>query len=712
MDYISFARDIIRYVGGVDNIESVFHCVTRLRFVLIDHSKILEKEMRTDERIIGIHNSNIQFQLIIGDYVDDLFIVFEEEKERREYYMKDYRQMASKIIDGVGGISNIEDAIHCVTRLRFTLKDDTKANANKVKSVDGVMDVQNHGGQYQVIIGTDVEKVYHEVHNKLGNKADSGNQEPTKKGNQINKVLDIFSSIIVKPMYAIAGAGILRGFLFMFVSLGWLDSSSSTYIFLNMIGDCTMYFMPFMLAVSAAKKFKTNEYLAMAIACVMFAPTYVATLSSGAETTLSIFGLVVPTANYGSSIIPIIVAVWLMSHINRFLEKVVPKVLGLFITPLLVLLIMVPLTMLAIGPLGVWLGDGLAEVLQILFDKAPWVAGIIIGGVRPLLVIVGMHHAIRPITYQQLATYGYNLISPLNFISTMAQATSCFACYFITKNKEEKALALSSAASGYLGITEPALYGVILKLQRPLIATVIGGGIGGAYVAMMGVSSTTHAMSSVFTIPIFFGEKFIHLLIGLGISTVITFVLTIILGASDSYRREEAEKLKQEDRIQTKEIFADGKIKIVSPVKGTLIPLENVDDVAFSKKEMGDGVGIIPTDGKIFASCDGKIKMIFATKHAIGIETKEGAEILMHVGINTVNLNGEGFKCFVEEGQMVNKGDLLLEVDLQYLEDQQVDPTVVLLVTNLNKFQIYFMIDKARQVKVGDEVMYVTNAGN
>lgn len=608
------------------------------------------------------------------------------------------QDLAKKIITFVGGDENINSLTHCVTRLRFNLKNESKAQTKELEELDGVMGVQRQGGQYQVIIGGKVGKVYAEIIKMLPRLDDYDGQEETsgEKDSLLNRLINTLSAILVPSLAPIVGGGMLKGFLFMLTSLEWADPESGTMFVLNMTGDAMFYFFPFLLAVSSARRFKTNEYMALSLAGVLMYPTLLNVALAGEMTNVQFFGfLPVPVVNYSSSILPIILAVWLLSYVYRFFEKVIPSMITVIFTPLLTLLLMVPVMLVVLAPIGFYVGEYIAQGIEALINFSPLVSGFVIGASRPLLVLMGMHHAIRPITQQQIATYGYSTMGPMNFMSTMAQATAAFAIYFLISNKKMKQVALSSTVSGYLGITEPALYGVLVKYKAAFVGASLGGGIGGAVGALLGAKSMAPVMPSVLSIPVFLNDGAAGFIIGLFVTLIATFLITFLLAKS---------VLKIDDQLETSKVKEGQIVKgqnvvtIGAPVSGTVYPISDVADQTFSKELVGKGIAIMPDEDRIISPVDGTVTIAFKTKHAIGLTTKEGVELLIHVGLDTVELEGEHFELLCKQGQTVHIGTPLIQFDRKKISELGYDISVIVVVTNSDEYLSVLALDDQRKI--------------
>lgn len=617
----------------------------------------------------------------------------------------DFKKLAADILENIGGEKNVQNVTHCATRLRFHLVDDSKANKEAIENLKGVFSVVNKSGQFQVIVGNDVPNVYKELV-KLGNFSSSAPVKEEKKKFKLTDLFDIISSIFVPVVPALAGCGLLKGILSLLTTFGLLDTASQTYIILSIVGDAGFYFLPMMLAYTSAQKFKANPFYAVVMASVMLHPNLSVLFES--KEAIHFLGLPVTVAKYASSVIPIILIVWVMSYVQRFFEKYVPKAVKLIVVPLCTFLIMVPVALIVLGPLGTIVGDALAGAILFLDGKVSWLIPTIIGGLTPLMVMTGMHYSLFPGVFQQMATVGYQTIFPGMVVSNLCQGAASLAVALKAKNKELKELAFSVGVTALLGVTEPALYGVTMKLKRPLYAVLAGGAAGGFYMGLTGVRAFAPNGASILQIGVYIGgdgfSNVINLLIGVVIGFVITFILTLILGFEDSDKEKSVEKVEkaEEKKLETK----SAKTVISSPLNGELVALNTVNDETFASEVMGKGVAIIPADGKVVSPVDGEISALFGTNHAIGLTSKEGVEVLIHIGIDTVELNGEGFTAHIKQGDKVKKGDLLVEFDLDFIKEKGYDPTTMMIITNSANY-LEFIPAKETHLKQGDKALVV-----
>lgn len=615
------------------------------------------------------------------------------------------KQLAKDILSLVGGKENVGSVTHCYTRLRFNLKNNDLPEKEKIESLDGVISVQIQSGQFQVVIGNEVGKVYKEIE-KQGDfnsgESDNDTQEQEKKGNIIGRFFEVIASIFTPIIPAIAGAGLVKGILGLVTTFNWASEDSDIVAILNIVADSVFYFLPFFLAVSAARKFKTNEFIALALAGGLMYPTLIEgaqAIAEGGATGLSLFGLPMPFMDYSSTVIPIIISVWLLSYVYKWVDAAMPSAVRIIFTPTIVLLIMIPFQLVAIGPLGSYLGIGLADGITWLFEHAGILAGGILGATRPLLVIVGMHYGLMPIAIQNIAVLGFDYLVPVFLMANMGQAAAALAVFIKTKNKDLKTIAASSTVSAFLGITEPAMYGVNLRLKKPFIAALIGSGIGGAFITGFGVTASAFVLPGLTSLPVFSGPRFIYLIIGLIITIAVTMVLTFVLGFKDMESKKEkteAPTAKDEQQPASKEAIVN------SPLEGNIIPLQEVSDPTFAEGLLGKGIAVEPTNGEVVAPFNGTIESLFQTKHAIGLRSEQGLELLIHIGLDTVNLEGKYFEAHVEQGQAVKQGDLLITFDIDKIKDAGYPTVTPVIVTNSSDYQDIHPNDQAAQAKQGE----------
>lgn len=597
----------------------------------------------------------------------------------------DYKRTASEIIDLVGGEKNITNLIHCITRLRFNLNDDSIADKNKaeIEAIDGVMGVNRSGTQFQVIIGNDVIKVFDEI-NKIAN-INTGNSDGNKKtkGKGIGSVFDVISGTFAPILPAITGAGMIKAILAILLTFHWISDKSQAYIIMNAIGDGAFYFIPFLVAFSAAKKFGSNQFVAVSIAGAIMHPSITALLSSGKP--VHFIGLPVTAVTYASSVIPILLAVWIASYVEKWTDRVTPSMVKLIIVPTITLLVMVPITLIAVGPLGVFIGSGLSKGVTFLYAHTGIFAGLLLGGTFSLIVMTGMHYAFLPIVVGNLSTKGYDTILPAMFMANMGQAGAAFAVFLKSKNKSFKSLALSVSMTALMGVTEPAMYGVNMRLKKPFIGALVGGAVGGAYYALMAVKLyVIPSNAGLPGIPFFIGDTFVYALIGFPIAFIAGTIAAYFIGFEDVEVKED----KKEEKVvnEVKNVDQNRIQEVVSPIKGKVVPLVDVKDATFSSEALGKGIAIEPQEGKVVSPVNGVVTTLFRTKHAIGITSENGIEILIHVGMDTVKLDGEFFTAHISQGDVVKAGDLLVEFDLEKIKEAGYEVTTPIVITNSTNY--------------------------
>ncbi|MFP3886097.1 beta-glucoside-specific PTS transporter subunit IIABC [Priestia filamentosa] len=612
-----------------------------------------------------------------------------------------HQELAREIIKNIGGQENISDLYHCATRLRFTLKNNDKANRNTIEKLEGIIAVTESGGMFQVVIGNNVAPVHDAIieQTDLGkNQSDSSND---KKGNVFERFIDLLSGIFSPVLGLLAASGLIKGLNFLLGNFGVLDTTSGTYRILAAAGDSFYYFLPILLAITAARKFKVNHFLAVALAGGLIYPDLVNALN--AEESLSFLGIPVVLAKYSSTVIPIILAVWVLKYVEGFLKRILHESIRNLLTPFFSLIIMLPLTLIVIGPVAIYTSSLLASGYLYLYNLSPIISGIILGASWQILVMFGLHWGFVPVMLNNITIHGRDSISAMIGPSVAAQTGASLGVFFKTKNKKLKSLSLSAFIAGLLGITEPAVYGVTLKLKRPFIIACITGAIGGGIAGGFGSSAIAVVQKSVLTIPVV-AYGMLGYIIAYVFAMVSACILTIIIGFKDEV--EEDQSLKQEnsiDETSTDQTAIKREI-ISSPLTGSTRPLSEISDPVFATEAMGKGIAIVPEDGKVYSPIDGTVTMAFPTKHAYGLTTNAGGEILIHIGLDTVKLNGEGFTSYVETGSQVKKGDLVAEFDLEKLKQLGFDITTPIVVTNSNKYLDVLPTNK-KQIIQGEETL-------
>lgn len=619
----------------------------------------------------------------------------------------DYKQLGRDLLPLVGGADNISKLTHCATRLRFEFCDRSKVDEEKIKATPGVISVVEKGGQFQVVVGNDVPITYRVLINEMGGTAGkasadgSGKEEsgPKEKSSIVANIISAISTTFTPVIPALIGGGMIKAVLSILVLLG-LDDSSSTYALLNLISDAAFYFMPVLLAYGASIKFECNPVLAMTLACALLHPTWTGMVSAGEA--VDFFHIPVMLVDYSSSVIPIILSIWVMSYVEKFAEKYTPSIIKFFLKPLIVLFISAPIAMIIIGPFGSFLNTLIESGANAINARASWLLPMLMGAFQPFLVLTGTAWAMTPIATVQISSLGYEIVNgPGMLASNIAQGGATLAVALKTKNKQLKQLASSSGFTAVMGITEPCLYGVILPLKKPFIASMIGGGIGGVYAGISGLVRYAFVSPGLAALPAFIGANpmnIVHAVITCVISFAAAFAAAWVMGFDDGEKKETEKEAGKETEKKEKKT---GNKRVSAPINGTVLPLEQVNDAVFSQKILGDGIAIIPEEGKVFSPVNGTVSALFETKHAIGITSEDGVELLIHIGIDTVNLQGKYFTAHVQAGAKVKTGDLLISFDQEAIKNEGYDTVTPVLVANIAEFTS-LDIQKKEKIKAGE----------
>lgn len=592
------------------------------------------------------------------------------------------KELSSKILELVGGESNVNSVFHCATRLRFQLKDRDKADKDALQKTPGIITVVESSGQFQVVVGNNVGPVYEKMieGTSIGNADASKKDESSEKNTILGKAVDIISSIFSPTLGALAGAGLLKGLVALFLFLKWLDASSGTYLVLNAASDSVFYFLPIFLAVTASRKFKTNMFVSVAIAGALVYPAVIAAVS--APDKLTFLGIPMVLMNYSSSVIPIILAVWVQSYVEKWFNSFVHSSVKNILVPMLSLVIVIPLTFLVFGPIGSMISSGLATGYGWIYNLSPLLAGAVAGAFWQVFVIFGVHWGFVPVILSNIAEVGYDTMLPMLTAAILAQAGAVLGVFLKTKDTQLKALAGSSVVASVFGITEPAIYGVTLKLKKPFIYACIAGAVGGAIIGSGGAQAVAFALPGLLALPTYIGTGFLSAIIGLVVAFVLALVIVMVLGFKDSVQEQAAPKEETPASTPVQESTLLKKEIIESPLQGAVKPLESLPDEAFASGAMGQGIVIEPSEGRLTSPVNGTITTVFPTGHAIGITSDEGAELLIHVGVNTVRLKGKHFEKQVQEGDRVEKGQLILLFDIEQIQAAGYVTSTPVIVTN------------------------------
>jgi PTS system beta-glucosides-specific IIC component len=586
-----------------------------------------------------------------------------------------YEMLAMNIIKNVGGKENINSLTHCVTRLRFQLKDEAKANDDLIKNLDGIVTLIKSAGQYQVVIGNHVPEVYDEINSQIG--VSEQISDDSSKPSGIGATLIDFISGVMLPIFPVLTAsGMLKGVLAIISFFGWLNNESGLYLLMSSVSDAIFLFFPVMLGYTSAKKLKFDPFVGAVIGAGLIYPTL-----QGAD--LNILGISV-NVSYTNTVLPIILSTILASFVYKWLMKVVPDVIKSFVVPMVTIGLITPLGFMLIGPAANTISDWLVAIIMGIYSFSPIIAGLMIGGLWQLLVVFGVHMGLVAVGILQVTGGNPTPIFALMFPVSFAQTAVVFAIWMKTKDKKLKSLALPAWISGIFGVTEPAIYGITLPRVKYFIISCIFGALSSAYLGYTGVLQYQLAGMGIFAVPGFLdisisvGMTLLYLSISLLIALVPTFFVTYFL------YKDEVESVEEEAIIISEK---SEKTSIFSPIKGEVLPLSQASDEAFASGALGKGVVIIPEEGKVYAPIDGTVTMIFPSLHAVGLTSVSGIELLIHIGMNTVELNGEGFSVYIEKGQKVTKGDLLLEFDMEVIQKNGYSLETPVVITNSQDFK-------------------------
>lgn len=642
--------------------------------------------------------------------------------------MGKYENLAREIVSNVGGRENISSLTHCITRLRFKLKDESKANDDIIKDMEGVVTVMKSGGQYQVVIGNHVPEVYADVMPLIDLEEDSTDKEDDARSqNLFNRAIDVISGIFQPILGIMAACGMVKGFNALFIALGLYSDTSGGYLVLNAIGDGLFNYMPLFLGYTAAKKFRLKPMLGLVIGAIMCYPTIQnSALAAGGDVLYTLFrgtvfessvyteffGIPLIAMNYTGTVIPVIFVVYFASKCEKFFNKFIPDLVKFFFVPMLTLVIAIPAGFLLIGPLATFGSAIIAEAVMSVRNFSPMLAGAIVGLTWQVLVIFGLHWGFIPVYINNIMTNGYDNVMMPFFACTFATSAVVLAIFFKTKNKQLKEMALPNFISGIFGVTEPAIYGILLPLKKPFIISCIVGGIGGGFYGAFNFRKFMMGGMGIFEFPAMIEPdgsmgNLIVAVAGVAITMVIAFAATMILyrdkAVTETVNKDGNEKVNAKENVydsvqDSRQILVSAKavneeqksmykqMDIGSPVKGKVLKLESIKDDAFASGVLGKGAAVLPEEGNVFAPANGVVSTLFPTLHALGMETEEGAEILIHIGLDTVQLNGEGFEAMVKEGDRVQKGQLLIKFDKDFIEEKGFCLETPVIVTNSDDY--------------------------
>ncbi|MCI9283821.1 MAG: PTS transporter subunit EIIC [Lachnospiraceae bacterium] len=621
--------------------------------------------------------------------------------------MGKYQKLAEEIVSNVGGRENIVSLTHCITRLRFKLKDESRAKDEILKSMDGVVTVMKSGGQYQVVIGNHVPEVYADVLPLIGGEECKKDEDDGAKGNLFNQAIDAISGIFQPILGIMAACGMVKGLNALFVAIGLYSDICGGYLLLNAIGDGLFYFLPLFLGYTASKKFGLKPMVGLVIGAIMCYPAIQGSaLSAGGEALYTLFGgtmfesavytdffgIPLIAMDYTGTVIPVIFVVYFAAKCEKFFSSWVPDLVKFFFVPMLTLFVAIPVGFLVIGPVAVFGSTIIAEAVMTVRDFSPLAAGAIVGLTWQILVIFGLHWGFIPVYINNIMTNGYDNVMMPFFACTFATSAVVLAIFFKTKNRQLKEMALPNFISGIFGVTEPAIYGILLPLKQPFIISCIAGGIGGGFYGAFNFRKFMMGGMGIFEFPAMIEPdgsmgNLIVAVVGVVITMVIAFVTTMIFYHEPELMNADATEEPVLGKKEQKEMKAMmQKIELGSPIKGRVRKLESIQDEAFASGVLGKGVALLPEEGSVYAPASGVVSALFPTLHALGITTDDGAEILIHIGLDTVQLGGEGFEAKVAQGDRVQKGQLILLFDKEFIENKGYCLETPVLITNTDCF--------------------------
>ena len=604
--------------------------------------------------------------------------------------MGKYEKLAHDIVSNVGGKSNVISLTHCITRLRFKLRDESMANDDVLKKMDGVVTVMKSGGQYQVVIGNHVPDVYADVLPLIGQEEGAAQTEEAPSGSLFNRFIDIISGIFQPILGIMAACGMVKGLNALFVAMGLYSDTCGGYLILNAIGDGLFNFLPLFLGYTAAKKFNLKPMIGLVIGAIMCYPSIQGSaLSAGSEALYTLFegtmfesavytnffGIPLIAMDYTGTVIPVIFVVYFASKCEKFFKKFIPDLVKFFFVPMLTLLVAIPAGLLLIGPLASFASTLIAEAVMTVRNFSPMLAGAIVGLTWQILVIFGLHWGFIPVYINNIMTNGYDNVMMPFFACTFATSAVVLAIFF--KNRQLFEMALPNFISGSFGVTETAIYGILLPLKKPFIISCIAGGIGGGFYGAFNFRKFMMGGMGIFEFPAMIEPdgsmgNLLVAISGVILTMIIAFAATMVLyreedgtedaGVSVSAGSDEPGCAKPDGIVR--------KIEIASPIKGKILKLETIHDDAFASGALGMGAAVLPEKGEVYAPADGVITTLFPTLHAIGMETDEGAELLIHIGLDTVQLEGKGFEAVIHQGDRVKKGQLMVKFDMNFIKAQ------------------------------------------
>lgn len=612
----------------------------------------------------------------------------------------DYKQLAADIYEKVGGAKNIQHVTHCATRLRFTLADIKKADGEGIKQLRGVTGLVEGNGQFQVIIGPDVSSVYAQLPG-----TGSAEERAGKQQSAVSRLLDFIAGCFTPMIAIVAAGGMLQVLLSLLQLSGLLAETDDTYLVLYQVSQAAFFFIPVFLGNSVAKRLKIDPFLGSFIGAIFVMPGLTELISQKGG--ISLLGFAIPNVSYNASVLPVLLSVWFMSYVYKFADKILPNSVKFILRPLISVIVITPFALLLLGPLGVMIGNYVAKFLNYLTNNFGPLAVLFMGAFAQLLVMTGMHTTLTPILLTSLATYGYdNLIVPGMLLGLAAEAAICLAAGIKAKDTEFKQLSFSSAITALMGVSEPALYGVTLRLKKPIVGMILGGAVGGLYFGLMNIN-TPVVIASFVALPSY--SNVLHAAIGSLITFVIAFGYTWVMVKDADFPNANipSDQLVEKGEQKTPPLKPAAEKMIMAPLSGTVIPLSETNDQAFSSLALGKGLAIKPADNRIVAPFSGTVSAVFPGNHAIGLISDAGIELLIHIGIDTVNMKGESFIREVNEGDSIHPGQELLRFDSQKIQEAGYEDTVMITVTNTSNYLDVIPATEMKQVSASDQFLAV-----
>lgn len=617
-----------------------------------------------------------------------------------------FEKEAKEIVKLVGTESNVVSLIHCATRLRFELKDGSKFQKEEIEKLSYVLKVLVSGGQYQIVIGPNVDSYYDAILSCTKIKGASETTEvSTEKTNIGDKILKVISGAFSPLIPLMAGSGMIKALLTLFTTVGIMSDSSSTYLILSAAGNACFYFMPVFLGITISKQLKANAFVGGAIGAALLEANFTSLLSATGP--VDFLGIPVTPIDYASTIFPIFIAAAVYAVLDRGLKKVMPKSLNYFLTPMICLMVMVPFTVIVFGPVGTTIGNCVSDFIMWLFSVSGTLAGIVLGATYPFLTMLGLHWGFTPVTLQNLDVVGGDIVEGVCVCAVWAQMGVALGAYLKAKKGSKlKAIAGPNFITGFFaGVTEPILYSIIMEYKRLMVVVAIGGAVGGALAGTFGVTMDAYVFHNIFSAAVMSYSPMWAYTLSVGVSLVVAALLTYTWGLSN-LEPEKAQDLLPKETSESISSDILTTIEIASPLDGKVIALKDVDDEVFASGVTGKGIAMIPENNEVKSPVDGTVTVLFPSKHAVGITTPSGVEVLVHIGLNTVMLNGEGFTAFVKQGDKVSKGQKLLEFDKEFIKSKGCSLQSPVIVTNADQFKD-IIIDEKAELKTGEEAFEI-----